>query len=82
MEHLALTYSGTVKSCKRLLEAGRPTATRGTEAGSPFGGSPGSGSFPKVANPKQACPKGDCGRGRRADDGTGNLSKMDSAIAM
>jgi Protein of unknown function (DUF1569) len=30
LEHLYLTYTGTIKGCGRLLEAGKPTASRAT----------------------------------------------------
>jgi len=84
MEHLALTYSGTVKSMQKVLEAGRPTATpRKLKQRLAIWWITRLGLFPEGRqSPKQACPKGDCGPADAVlTMALENLSKMDSAIA-
>jgi len=61
MEHLALTYSGTVKSMQKVLEAGRRRPRAETEARLAIWWITRLGLFPKVANPETGLPKGDCG---------------------
>lgn len=84
LEHLALTYRGTVRSMQKVLEAGAPTATpRKFKQKLAIWWITRLGRFPEGRQaPQQVRPKGEHGQaGAVLSAALENLSQMDAAIA-